>query len=108
MNSKIKGPIKIEAMRAQAVESMGMEPGMDVEMPDGQIFHLPSPMLVEEDRQVALNALGDKQDSISTAKAILGEDEHLKFLAAGGRSNDVSLAWAAMTAEARNNPKLPR
>lgn len=108
MNSKIKGPIKLEAMRAQAVESMGMEPGMDVEMADGQIFHIPSPLLLDDDRQAALIALGDKQDSISTAVAILGEDKHLEFLAAGGHSNDVSLAWAAMSEEARNNPKLPR
>ncbi len=108
MNGKIKGPIKLEAMRAQALESMGMEPGMDVEMPDGQIFHIPSPLLVDDDRQSTLNALGDKQDSISTAQAILGEETHLEYIAAGGHSNDISLAWAAMTEEARNNPKLPR
>ena len=108
MNNKIKGPIKLEVMRAQALESMGMEPGMDVEMPDGQIFHIPSPLLVDDDRQTAMNVLGDKQDSISTARAILGEEKHLEFIAAGGHSNDVSLAWAAMTEEARNNPKLPR
>jgi len=108
MNGKIRGPIKLEDMRAQATESMGMEPGMELEMPDGSTFHVPSPLLLDDDKQATLTALGDKQDAISTAVAILGEETHLEFLAAGGHSNDISLAWALMSEEARNNPKLPR
>jgi hypothetical protein len=106
--SRPKGPINIAAMRAQATESLGMEPGMELQMENGTIFHIPSPLLLDDDRQDALNALGDKQNAINTAKAILGESKHLEFLAAGGHSNDISLAWALMSEEARNNPKLPR
>jgi hypothetical protein len=34
--------------------------------------------------------------SIRSAKVILGEDVHARFIEAGGRSNDVSLAWQYM------------
>lgn len=108
MNAKIKGPIKLDAMRAQAIESMGMEPGMELEMPDGSMFHIPSPLLLDDVRQASLDALGDNQNNITTAQAILGEDKHEEFLAAGGHSNDISLVWALLSEEARKNPKLPR
>jgi len=39
--------------------------------------------------------------SARTAKAILGEEEHEKFLAAGLRSNDITLAWNYMVDEAK-------
>lgn len=34
--------------------------------------------------------------SVRSARTILGEDVHARFIAAGGRSNDVSLAWQYM------------
>lgn len=108
MSKPNRSRMKLSEMRAQASESMGVEPGVELEMEDGSVFHIPSPMLLDDDRQEALNALGDKGDAISTAKAILGEEQHLEFLAAGGHSNDVSLAWGMLTEEARNNPKVPR
>lgn len=108
MNAKIKGPIKIAEMRAQAVESMGIEPGMDLEMEDGSVFHVPTPLMLDDDRQSAINALGKTQTAMTTAQAILGEDKHLEFLAAGGHSNDIALVWTLLTEEARKDPKLPK
>jgi hypothetical protein len=34
--------------------------------------------------------------AVRSARAILGEEEHARFVAAGGRSNDITLAWEYM------------
>jgi len=39
--------------------------------------------------------------SIRSAKVILGEEVHARFIAAGGRSNDVSLAWQYMVEQTK-------
>jgi hypothetical protein len=45
--------------------------------------------------------------NIRLAKAILGDEEHARFLAGGGSSNKVSLAWQYLT-EGLQGPKPPR
>lgn len=111
MNSKkIKGPINIVAARAQAIETLGMEPGITVTMENEVEFTIPSPLFLDDPRQQALDELrlSDKNDSsVELAKAVLGEDQHAEYIAAGGHSNDISLFWGQMTMEAKKNPNLP-
>jgi len=39
--------------------------------------------------------------SVRSARVILGEEVHARFIAAGGRSNDVSLAWQYMVEQTK-------
>jgi len=39
--------------------------------------------------------------SVRPARVILGEEVHARFIAAGGRSNDVSLAWQYMVEQTK-------
>lgn len=47
--------------------------------------------------------------SVRSARAILGDEVHAKFIAAGGRSSDVTLAWEYMLNQVKersdNDPK---
>lgn len=40
--------------------------------------------------------------SVRSARVILGEEAHKRFIEAGGRSNDVSLAWQYMVEQTRD------
>lgn len=40
--------------------------------------------------------------SVRSARVILGEETHKRFIAAGGRSNDVSLAWQWMVDQTKD------
>jgi len=37
--------------------------------------------------------------AIRTARALMGDKEHARFVAAGGHSNDVTLAWQMLVRE---------
>lgn len=98
--------LKLTELRAQGTESLGMEPGYEIELDDGSTIVIPNPLLVDDTTQ---DALQGADGVIATAKAILGETEHARFLAGGGHSNDVMLAWNLMRKEAEEaGPKLPR
>ncbi|AUS34600.1 hypothetical protein C1M55_28130 [Rhodococcus qingshengii] len=98
-------PMSLEALRAQGVESLGGEPGIEIQITEGgEIFTVPNPLLVDDTVQ---EALPDAKTAIQIATAILGEETHARFIAAGGHSNDVMLAWRMLT-EHMNSPKLPR
>lgn len=97
--------MKLAEMRSQAVESLGMEPGIELELDNGETLNIPNPMFVSEEAQELIESA---TGTIASAKAILGETEHARLIAGGGRSADVMLAWQIMAEEAQQRPKLPR
>lgn len=97
--------LKLAEMRDQAMDSLGMDPGIVLELPNGDTVTVPNPMLVADD---VTEGLADA-DTVSTAKAVLGEDAHARLLEGGGTSNDVMLAWRIMSKEVDDKgPKLPK
>lgn len=100
-----KSVLKLSELRAQGHEALKMEPGIDIDLGEGQKpIHIPTPFLLDDTKQEAVEK---SNGAIATAKAILGEEEHARLLKAGGTSNDVMLAWAMLREDAKA-PKLPR
>lgn len=88
----------IAAFREQAIESFGGE-GISFQFePDGEIFTVPHPLLLDDAGNEAIKAaLG----TIEVARALLNTEDdpevHVRFVAAGGRSGDVLLAWRRLS-----------
>lgn len=98
--------LKLTELRAQGMESLKMEPGFEIELDDGSTVTVPHPLLVDDATQERITAA---DGAIPLAKAVLGDEEHARFVAAGGHSNDVALAWNLLRQEAEEaGPKLPR
>lgn len=105
MTKPNKRRLKLAEMRDQALDALGMEPGLELELPNGEVVLVPSPMLVGDDVQSRLS----DEDVVATAKAVLGEELHAKLIAGGGNSNDVMLAWKLMSEEIEDRgPKLTK
>jgi len=108
--------------RDQAIEAQSQLSSLFLTMPNGEEFEIPHPMLISDDAQKRLEVVQagedlDKDASgkvvvphmvkgklaepmvIRTARALLGDAEHKKFIAAGGHSNDVTLAWQMLVDE---------
>lgn len=96
MSKPGKARFKLEALRDQATESLGATPGYIIELNDGTEVTIPNPMFVDDETQELLEAA---DSTIEIARAVLGEDTFDKFRAAGGRSNDVAIAWQLMQKE---------
>lgn len=119
-----KRTMKISELREQAIEAMNQTPFIDVEAEDeaGTVFRVWHPLLQDDRAQTAIDRVnaGDDLDkdkegniktphrikgklpepfNIRTARAIMGEEDHARFIAAGGRSNDIQLAWNEMVRE---------
>lgn len=109
MPSPNRRRMKLGEMRTQASEALGMDPGMELELDDGETITIPNPMFVSEEAQELIE---NAQGTIASAKAILGDIDHKRLIAGGGRSSDVMLAWRLMAEdaqkEAAQDPKLPR
>lgn len=116
--------IKTSELREQAIEAMGQTAYLELENDKGDVFVIPHPLLVDDATQSRYEALqaGDDLDkdeegniiipnrvngkapepfAVRQARAILGPTDHKKFIAGGGNSNDVSLAWSEMVREQR-------
>lgn len=118
--------------RAQALEQESQMSSLFLEMPNGEEFEIPHPMLVPDDAQIRLEKVQNLYDldrdedgefknpptikgkpadpyAIRVARALLGDDVHKKFVAAGGHSNDITLAWQMLVKEhkerAEHDPK---
>lgn len=114
--------MKVNELRDQAIEALNQTPYIDIEVESGELFRVWHPLLTDDAGQVRIDRVNtgedtDKDDNgnplmparikgklaepynIRTARAILGEVDHKRFLEAGGRSNDVQLAWTEMTRE---------
>lgn len=112
--------MKINELREQAIEALGQAPYIDLETDDPEVtVRVWHPLLVDDEAQVRLERFntGDDLDkdksgnpklphriggelaepqNIRSARAILGPEEHAKFVANGGHSNDIQLAWNEM------------
>jgi hypothetical protein len=124
-NRKLRREFDLDAFRDQAIEALGQTPGLKLNMPSGDPVVIPHPMLVSDDRQAQIEHVQRRDDEdrdengepngkvdgefvpwgIRFAKAILGEQEHARFLAAGGSSQDISLAWQYLTDGLKKDPK---
>lgn len=114
--------MKVGELREQAIEALGQSPYIDLEGNDGVVVRVWHPLLVDDAAQIRLDRFNanedlDKDDAgnpvvpyrvkgkladpinIRSARAILGDADHKKFIAAGGNSNDVQLAWNEMIRE---------
>jgi|SRR6185503_16250925 len=118
--------------REQALEQESQMSSLFLEMPNGEEFEIPHPMLVSDEAQTRLekvqrlldldrNKNGEIKDpptidnkpadpyAIRVARALLGDDAHGRFVAAGGHSNDITLAWQMLVKEhkdrAESDPK---
>lgn len=108
--------------REQVIEQNSQLSSLFLEMPNGEEYEIPHPMLVSDEAQTRLEKVQSGLDldrdengniidpptikkkpaepyTIRVAKALLGDDAHKKFIAAGGHSNDVTLAWQLLVKE---------
>ncbi|BCP41430.1 hypothetical protein MINTMi27_15230 [Mycobacterium intracellulare] len=112
----------LDQFREQVIESQSQLSSVTLQMPNGEEYEIPHPMLIPDEAQTRLeivqgfrdldrDADGEIKDpptvkgkpaepiAIRIAKALLGEAEHKKFIAAGGHSNDITLAWQMLSEE---------
>lgn len=89
----VRRKLRLEELREQGFEALGADPSLDIDLEDGTVVTVDHPMLTDDATQAKIDKA---EGAVETAKAILGEVEHKRFLAAGGRSNDVVLAWALL------------
>lgn len=117
--------LALKDFRQQAIEAQSQLASLFLEMPNGEEFEVPHPMLISDEAQKRLELVQTGEDLdkdnkgnvkepptvggkraeplvIRTAKALLGDDEHAKFVAAGGHSNDITLAWQMLVAEQKD------
>lgn len=111
--------MKASELRAQAIEALNQDPYLDIETDNGEVFRIWHPLLQDDAAQVRIDAFNNAADldkdeegniifphkvngepaepaAIRSARAILGPEMHAAFVAAGGHSNDVQLAWQEM------------
>jgi hypothetical protein len=118
--------------REQAIESQSQLSSLFLTMPNGEEYEIPHPMLISDDAQKRLEVVQSGEDldrdksgklvdppkidgkrpepmSQRVARALLGDEVHAGFIAAGGHSNDITLAWQMLTEEYKeteeNDPK---
>lgn len=114
--------LALHEFRQQVIEARSQLSSLFLTMDNGEEYEIPHPMLVSDDAQKRLEIVQsgldldkDKEGSVitpwtinkkpadplstRTAKALLGDDLHAKFIAAGGHSNDIALAWEMLVEE---------
>jgi len=115
-----KRSFKPEELRRMAIEAQGQLAGIEV-VAGSESFLIPHPLMIDDAAQARIeqfqNGVGLDRDedgkivepnkingelaepaTTRLAKALLGED-HERFIAAGGHSNDIQLAWNYMVFE---------
>jgi len=114
--------LAINDFRQQVIEAQSQMSSLILVADNGEEFEIPHPMLVSDEAQKRLEVVQTGEDldkdedglvirpnkikgklaeplTIRTAKALLGDAEHKRFIAAGGHSNDVTLAWQMLVEE---------
>lgn len=114
--------LALAEFREQVIEAQSQISSLVLVADNGDEFEVPHPMLVSDDAQKRLEIvqLGEDLDKdedgqfvkppkikgklaeplvIRTARALLGDAEHARFIAAGGHSNDITLAWQMLVEE---------
>lgn len=124
VNRKTKRVLNLADFEEQAIDALGQTPGITIELDNGEVVSIPHPMLVTDEQQAEIEKVQENADldedgkvdgqrpepqAVRLARAVLGDEEHKRFLAGGGKSVHVMLAWQMMTKELQEKgPKLPR
>jgi hypothetical protein len=92
---KQQNPLRVKASEygGQQLEALGYAPRMEFELNDGSVVELVHPWLWSDEVQEAYQA---SETSREIARAVLGPDDHERFIAGGGKSNQIALAIEMM------------
>lgn len=125
VNRKLRREMDLDEFEEQALDALGTSPGLKLKLRNDDVVTIPHPMLLSDDRQAEVEFVQRRDDedrnenglpngkingepappyAVRLAKAILGEEDHARFLAGGGSSNKVALAWQLLT-EGLKGPK---
>ena len=97
--------MKLREYAEQKLEALGYEPKQVFELDDGTTIELVHPWLWSDEVQAAYEAAKADPDpatkkpepsSVRIARAVLGKEQHKRFLATGGTSNEIVLAIETM------------
>lgn len=119
---KDKRELDLDEFEAQAIEALGQKPYFKLKIANGDPVKISHPMLLTDERQAAVDRVRAREDldkndegeptnyidgkpaapfNSRFARAVLGDDEHDRFLAGGGKSNHIVLAWDRLTEVAK-------
>lgn len=82
--------LRIDELREQGTEALGGTTAIEIPIDGGDPVTIAHPLLYSDEQQEAIEAA---DGTITLAKIILGDEEHTRFLAAGGHSNDIAMAY---------------
>lgn len=108
--------------REQAIEALSQLSSLILVADNGDEFEIPHPMLISDEAQTRVESVQsgadlDKDEEgkfldppkidgepagpfvIRFARALMGDDWHGRFIAAGGHSKDVEIAWGMLVEE---------
>ena len=114
--------LALHDFREQVIEQQSQLASLVLVADNEEEFEVPHPMLISDEAQKRLEFVQSGEDLdkdedgnivqppkidgklaeplvIRTAKALFGDDEHARFIAAGGHSNDVTMAWQMLVRE---------
>lgn len=114
--------LALDDFRQQVIEAESQIASLVLTMPDKTEFEIPHPMLISDESQKRLEIVQSGEDldkdedgnfvhparidgklaeplTIRTARALMGDEAHARFIAAGGHSNDITLAWQMLVRE---------
>jgi hypothetical protein len=114
--------LSLKDFREQALESQSQLSSMTLVADNNEEFEIPHPMMISDEAQRRLELVQSGEDldkdkdgkpvfparikgkfpeplSARFARALLGDEEHKRFIAAGGHSHDVELAWEMLVKE---------
>ncbi|MFE5159640.1 hypothetical protein ACFRNT_14190 [Streptomyces sp. NPDC056697] len=94
----------LSQVRAQYAEAVGGE-DIEFEGPGGEIYQMPHPLFADTAWKQAVD---DAEDDAELARAMLGEEQYDKYVAAGGDATDVVLLRMAVMEDMQGQLKSGR
>lgn len=125
---KVKRRMKLTEFREQYFEGKGADPVIELEADNGEVFVVAHPLMLDDaatERLAAVNRGDDldkdqfgevkvpptvggnpaPSDQVRVARAVLGDDIHARFVAAGGHSNDIAMVFNQLQEALEEGPK---
>ncbi|MFF9554594.1 hypothetical protein ACF1DY_02000 [Streptomyces albus] len=94
----------LEEVRAQYAEAVGGDE-IEFEGPGGEVFTMPHPLFAPSEWAQAVD---DAEDDEEMARAMLGDDQYDRYVAAGGRPGDVNFVRMAAMEDMKGALKAGR